>query len=56
MGLSIEDYKLYLNSFIKSSPIVDYDKLLKGDDKAIITLSTLALTFKNSHKLILPVT
>ncbi len=45
MGLSIEDYKLYLNSFINQS-IVDYDKLLKGDDKAIKNLSTLALTLK----------
>jgi len=45
MGLSVEDYKLYLNSFINQS-IVDYDKLLKGDDKAIKNLSTLALTLK----------
>jgi len=44
-GLSVEDYKLYLNSFINQS-IVDYDKLLKGDDKAIKNLSTLALTLK----------
>ncbi len=45
MGLSVEDYKLYLNSFINQS-IVDYNKLLKGDDKAIKNLSTLALTLK----------
>ncbi len=45
MGLSVEDYKLYLNSFINQS-IVDYDKLLSGDDKAIKNLSTLALTLK----------
>ncbi len=45
MGLSIEDYKLYLNSFINQS-IVDYEKLLSGDDRAIKNLSTLALTLK----------
>jgi hypothetical protein len=45
MGLSVEDYKLYLNSFINQS-IVDYDKLLSGDDRAIKNLSTLALTLK----------
>ncbi len=45
MGLSAEDYKLYLNSFINQS-IVDYDKLLSGEDKAIKNLSTLALTLK----------
>jgi len=45
MGLSVDDYKLYLNSFINQS-IVDYDKLLSGDDKAIKNLSTLALTLK----------
>jgi HPt (histidine-containing phosphotransfer) domain-containing protein len=45
MGLSVEDYKLYLNSFINQS-IVDYDKLLAGEDAAIKNLSTLALTLK----------
>jgi HPt (histidine-containing phosphotransfer) domain-containing protein len=45
MGLSVEDYKLYLNSFINQS-IVDYDRLLSGEDKAIKNLSTLALTLK----------
>jgi len=45
IGLSIDDYKLYLDSFIDQS-IIDEKKLLDGDDKAIKNLSNLALTLK----------
>jgi hypothetical protein len=45
IGLSIDDYKLYLDSFIDQS-IIDEKKLLDGEDKAIKNLSNLALTLK----------
>ncbi|NEW60233.1 Hpt domain-containing protein [Sulfurovum sp. bin170] len=45
IGLSIDDYKLYLDSFIDQS-IIDEKKLLDGDDRAIKNLSNLALTLK----------
>ena len=45
IGLSIDDYKLYLDSFIDQS-IIDEKKLLNGDHKAIKNLSNLALTLK----------
>ncbi len=45
IGLSIDDYKLYLDSFIDQS-IIDEKKLFDGDDKAIKNLSNLALTLK----------
>ncbi len=45
IGLSIDDYKLYLDSFIDQS-IIDEKRLQEGDDKAIKNLSNLALTLK----------
>jgi len=45
IGLSVEDYKLYLDSFIDQS-IIDEEKLFAGDDKAIKNLTNLALTLK----------
>ena len=45
IGLSVNDYKLYLDSFIDQS-IIDEEKLFAGDDKAIKNLSNLALTLK----------
>jgi HPt (histidine-containing phosphotransfer) domain-containing protein len=45
IGLSVDDYKLYLDSFIDQS-IIDEEKLFAGDDKAIKNLSNLALTLK----------
>jgi hypothetical protein len=45
IGLSIDDYKLYLDSFIDQS-IIDEKRLLDGEDKAIKNLSNLALTLK----------
>ncbi len=45
IGLSVEDYKLYLDSFIDQS-IIDEKKLFAGDDKAIKNLANLALTLK----------
>ncbi len=45
IGLSVEDYKLYLDSFIDQS-IIDEKRLQEGDDKAIKNLSNLALTLK----------
>jgi hypothetical protein len=45
IGLSIDDYKLYLDSFIDQS-IIDERKLLDGDDIVIKNLSNLALTLK----------
>jgi len=44
-GLSVDDYKLYLDSFIDQS-IIDEEKLFAGDDKAIKNLTNLALTLK----------
>jgi len=48
IGLSIEDYKLYLDSFIDQS-IIDEKRLLEGNDKVIKNLSNLALTLKIPH-------
>jgi len=45
IGLSVDDYKLYLDSFIDQS-IIDEEKLFAGDDKAIKNLTNLALTLK----------
>ena len=45
IGLSVEDYKLYLDSFIDQS-IIDEQRLKDGDDKVIKNLSNLALTLK----------
>ncbi len=45
IGLTIDDYKLYLDSFIDQS-IIDEKRLQEGDDKAIKNLSNLALTLK----------
>jgi len=45
IGLSVDDYKLYLDSFIDQS-IIDEKKLLEGDDRAIKNLANLALTLK----------
>jgi len=48
IGLSVNDYKLYLDSFIDQS-IIDEKRLLEGDDKVIKNLSNLALTLKIPH-------
>jgi len=48
IGLSVEDYKLYLDSFIDQS-IIDEKHLLEGNDKVIKNLSNLALTLKIPH-------
>jgi len=48
IGLSVEDYKLYLDSFIDQS-IIDEKRLLEGNDKIIKNLSNLALTLKIPH-------
>ena len=45
IGLCVDDYKLYLDSFIDQS-IIDEKNLFKGDDKSIKNLSNLALTLK----------
>jgi len=45
IGLSISDYKLYLDSFIDQS-IIDEKRLLEGNDKVVKNLSNLALTLK----------
>jgi HPt (histidine-containing phosphotransfer) domain-containing protein len=45
IGLSVEDYKLYLDSFIDQS-IIDEQRLQDGDDKVVKNLSNLALTLK----------
>jgi HPt (histidine-containing phosphotransfer) domain-containing protein len=45
LGLSVKDYKLYLDSFIDQS-IIDEKRLLEGNDKVIKNLSNLALTLK----------
>jgi len=45
IGLSVDDYKLYLDSFIDQS-IIDEKKLLSGDDQTIKNLANLALTLK----------
>ena len=48
IGLSVNDYKLYLDSFIDQS-IIDEKRLLDGNDKVIKNLSNLALTLKIPH-------
>ena len=48
IGLSIDDYKLYLDSFIDQS-IIDEKRLLAGDDNAIKNLVTLSSTLKIPH-------
>ena len=48
IGLSVEDYKLYLDSFIDQS-IIDENRLIEGNDKVIKNLSNLALTLKIPH-------
>jgi HPt (histidine-containing phosphotransfer) domain-containing protein len=48
IGLSVDDYKLYLDSFIDQS-IIDEKRLLDGNDKVIKNLSNLALTLKIPH-------
>jgi len=48
IGLSVSDYKLYLDSFIDQS-IIDEKRLLDGNDKVIKNLSNLALTLKIPH-------
>ena len=48
IGLSIDDYKLYLDSFIDQS-IIDEKRLLEGNDRVIKNLSNLALTLKIPH-------
>jgi len=45
IGLSVKDYKLYLDSFIDQS-IIDEQRLQDGDDKVVKNLSNLALTLK----------
>lgn len=45
IGLSVNDYKLYLDSFIDQS-IIDENRLLEGNDKVVKNLSNLALTLK----------
>jgi len=45
IGLSVDDYKLYLDSFIDQS-IIDEQRLQDGDDKVVKNLSNLALTLK----------
>ncbi|CAA6811402.1 MAG: Antigen 332, putative [uncultured Sulfurovum sp.] len=48
IGLSVNDYKLYLDSFIDQS-IIDEERLLEGNDKVVKNLSNLALTLKIPH-------
>ena len=48
IGLSVDDYKLYLDSFIDQS-IIDEKRLLEGNDRVIKNLSNLALTLKIPH-------
>ncbi len=48
IGLSVNDYKLYLDSFIDQS-IIDEKRLIEGNDKVIKNLSNLALTLKIPH-------
>ena len=48
IGLSVDDYKLYLDSFIDQS-IIDEKRLLEGNDKVVKNLSNLALTLKIPH-------
>ncbi|MBD3793077.1 MAG: Hpt domain-containing protein [Campylobacterales bacterium] len=45
IGLSVDDYKLYLDSFIDQS-IIDEKRLQEGDETAIKNLSNLALTLQ----------
>ena len=48
IGLSVSDYKLYLDSFIDQS-IIDEKRLLEGNDKVVKNLANLALTLKIPH-------
>ena len=48
IGLSVKDYKLYLDSFIDQS-IIDEERLIDGNDKVVKNLSNLALTLKIPH-------
>ncbi len=48
IGLSVDDYKLYLDSFIDQS-IIDEKRLLEGNDKVVKNLANLALTLKIPH-------
>ena len=48
IGLTVEDYKLYLDSFIDQS-IIDERRLIEGNDGVIKNLSNLALTLKIPH-------
>ncbi len=48
IGLSVNDYKLYLDSFIDQS-IIDEKRLIEGNDKVVKNLSNLALTLKIPH-------
>jgi len=48
IGLTVEDYKLYLDSFIDQS-IIDEKRLIEGNDGVIKNLSNLALTLKIPH-------
>jgi len=48
IGLTIYDYKLYLDSFIDQS-IIDEKRLIEGNDKVVKNLSNLALTLKIPH-------
>ena len=48
IGLSVNDYKLYLDSFIDQS-IIDEKRLINGNDKVVKNLSNLALTLKIPH-------
>jgi len=48
IGLTVDDYKLYLDSFIDQS-IIDEKRLIEGNDKVIKNLSNLALTLKIPH-------
>lgn len=48
IGLSVYDYKLYLDSFIDQS-IIDEKRLIEGNDKVVKNLSNLALTLKIPH-------
>jgi len=48
IGLSVKDYKLYLDSFIDQS-IIDEERLIEGNDKVVKNLSNLALTLKIPH-------
>jgi len=48
IGLTVSDYKLYLDSFIDQS-IIDEKRLMDGNDNVVKNLSNLALTLKIPH-------